>query len=188
MRKKRKAGGYFNPYSMPSGAARRLHLIMEQERQAKAAVAKPERAKPVSVRPIVTRNAVRHDYYDTHFDERGWFGHGDNGHQHIDVLMTTKSYYSMDLFREAIREHEFEHLTLFDITDVDFEGGMSAFMENVAMGLCNQSMRHWTSFTLNMADGRKGRDYFGIATAGAAEMMFLVMACPPEFTSNKIVV
>ena len=163
---------------LPRSASRRLQLINEQERtKITSTPVRAHRSRGVVVEPVKTL---------------GWFGDGDNGHWHIDGLMESKSYYSAQGFADALAQQSFVHVSLFEITDIAFADGLNAFMENVGMQLCNQSMQFWTSFFLREgANGRrwpmsKYRSFFGIATMSASEMLFLLLATPSIFTEKRV--
>jgi hypothetical protein len=187
-RKSDRHRNFFGYRPMPGGAARRLEIIQQQEaevrRRREAENPKPKRARPVSVRPVQTRSNPSDSFGRPHFNELGWFGDGDNGHWHLDGLMSSKSYYSIDLFLDALKEQGFEHVTLFELT-VDFET-TGEFMENISLRMCNYSIQFWTSFVLHEGTGRDTRTFFGIATMTASEMMFLMLAAPSEFTANRV--
>lgn len=176
---------------MPPSAWKRYQRLLDADRAEKAAAAAPAipRTKPVSVHPIETPNRLR-AYWDKEtpaFDGRGWFGDGDNGHWHINNLIESKSLYSMEHFIDAMKAQGFTQFTLFEIHDDEFEEGLAAFMEKVAMGMCNQSMQHWTSFIVKEHLGlKKMRQFFGLATLNATEMLFLVLSTPGQITSHKV--
>ena len=137
----------------------------------------PKRARQITVSEIKTDG-----------DGLGWFGHGDNGHWHLSEILYSRSFASLGLMLDELKDKGFEYIVLFDLVNMRNSEQFYDWLEEIALDLCDHHLHDWTSFSLvhNARWGRFDIYMIGFATMKDTDALFLMMATPFDLMAHRI--